>query len=185
MSKLGKGQTRTLRGQNPKLKIDLKETLGVDTKGRPALREALGQALLDKMLERTENGISRFGKAFKKYSKAYRESDEFKAAGKSNKVNLKLSGDMLGLMDVEATGGNEVTLSFSDSEEAAKAHGHITGGGMLPKRDFFALTAKDIREVKNEFSSDLRDTQSDDRETRDAALLGLIKKVRDSFDGES
>ena len=77
-------------------KINLKEEFGIDFRGRDNLKQAMGQAIIDRMVSRTEsgNGMS-FGssgrgtpvKLKSPYSKSYADSDEFKAFGKSrNKV---------------------------------------------------------------------------------------------------
>ena len=159
---------------------------GISLKDKPALREALGQALLDKMLERTESGKSRLNKPFRKYSKAYKESDDFKASGKGSTVNLTLSGDMLGLLDITEQSDNTITLGWDDSDEAAKAHGHITGdpNGPRVKRDFFGLTNSDIATIKSEFESEFKEVQRSRGENRDEAALSLIAAIRESFGEE-
>jgi len=149
---------RKLKGNNPRLEINLKEIFGKNLPSDGALVEAIGQAILDRIVERTESGKGVNGKGFKGYSTSYKESLDFKAFGKSGKVNLKLSGDMLGLMDITDQSRNKLTIGWDDSDEAAKAHGHITGGGAggnLPVRDFFGLTQKDLREIKNKFKDDI------------------------------
>ena len=92
--------------------MNLKEIFGVDVSDNEALKLAMAEALLTKMLDKTAEGKSRTGKGFRKYSKAYMKSDEFKAAGKTAKVNMKLSGDMLGLIDVTSETKNTVTLGI-------------------------------------------------------------------------
>lgn len=158
---------------------------GVNLKGKPALREALGQALIDKIQERTQGGKSRLNKPFRGYSKSYKESDDFKASGKSGKVNLTLSGDMLGLMDITEQTQNTITIGWDDEDEAAKAHGHITGDikGPKVKRDFFGVSQADIRAVKQEFESEFRDIERSRGEGREQAELSLIQAIRDRFNG--
>ena len=146
------------------MRFNLKEIFGIDLKGNSELRLAMAQALLDKILD-------------KKYSKAYRASDAFKAAGKSSKVNLRLSGDMLGLIEATSETANTVTLSWEDSEEAAKAHGHITGGGRLPVRDFFGLNKKDIIAVKREFKQEIADIKDSSVSDKDKAIAAFIEKI--------
>ena len=176
--KLTKGQTRELSGNNPRLKLNLKEIFGVDVASE-SLRLALAEALLDKMIRKTQDGKSRTGHGFRGYSKAYRDSDAYKAAGKTGKVNMTLSGDMLGLIDVTSESENTVTLGWEDDDEGAKAHGHITGGGHLPVRDFFGLNDTDIKQVRAEFADELEELKvSDDM---NEAILSFIRKL----DGES
>lgn len=84
------------------------------------------------------------------------KSDSFDAFGKSpDKVNLRLTGDMLELMDVVDETRNTITIGWDDSDEGSKAHGHITGSGRLPRRDFFGLTGDDIKSIKAEFKRDV------------------------------
>lgn len=167
------------------MKLNLKEIFGVDVKGNEALKLAMAEALLTKIIDKTQEGKSRTGKGFKKYSKSYQKSDDFKAFGKTGKVNLTLSGDMLGLIDVTADTSNTVTLGWDESDEAAKAHGHITGNPAtrLPVRDFFGLNNKDINEVKNEFSSEIADIKNAKPSERQKSILAFIKRLED--DGES
>lgn len=149
--------------------------------GKETLKLAMAEALLEKVIEKTESGKSRTGSRFRKYSKAYAETDEFKAAGKSRgDVNLSLSGDMLGLVGVVNESANTVTLGWEDSDEAAKAHGHITGGGAggkLPVRDFFGLNNTDIDEVKREFRSEINEIKNRRGSQREQAILSFIRRL--------
>ena len=151
--------------------------MGLDITGSEALKQAIGQAIIDKIQDRTQKGISLAGKAFRKYSKAYKASDDFKAAGKTSKVNLRLSGDMLETMDIVDETKNTITIGWDDSDDAGKAHGHITGGGSLPKRDFFGLRPKDIASLKAEFADDVKDIKSTRGDSRKEAILALAKKL--------
>lgn len=121
-----------------------------------SLREQIAQDLLDKILERAESGVDINGKRFKGYSKQYINSDSFKAFGKDpSKVNLRLTGDMLELLDVIQSSPDEVVLGWTDVGEAKKAYGHIEGTGKLPKRDFFGLTNSDIQDIKRIYKTEL------------------------------
>lgn len=180
MAKIGKGQSRVLSGNNPELRINLKEMFGISMKGKPALREALGQALMDQMIERTQGGKDREGKSFKRYSKQYRNSDEYKASGKSGRVNMTLTGDMLGLLDIKDQSDNTITLGWDDSDEAAKAHGHITGDPNGPKvrRDFFGLNDSDISRVRKEFKDEIETIQNTRGSNREEAVLAFIQALK-------
>ncbi len=139
------------------------------------------------MIQRTESGKSRFGKAFRaaknpakgsRYSESYVDSLDFKASGKSkNPINMKLSGDMLGLMEIIDETNNTITVGWNDSGERSKAHGHVTGGGNLPTRDFFGITTGDIAEVKSRFSSELKDIKESRGRAADDAALALIRRI--------
>lgn len=160
---------------NPRLKIDLKEIFGVDI-DNDALKQSINQSILDKILRRTSESLDVNEKKFKPYSKQYKKSDDFIAFGKSNEVNLRLTGDMLELMDVIDESKNTTTIGWRDSDEAQKAHGHITGNGRLPKRDFFGLSSVDIQELKFEFGDDVnRDVELT---TRQLELLETIRRLQ-------
>lgn len=142
-------------------------------------------ALLDKIIEKTIDNKSIKGNKFKKYSKAYMESAAFKKAGKTSKVNLTLSGDMLALVEAVGETANTITLGWSDTKQGGKAHGHITGGGRnnsLPVRDFFGLNAKDIAAVKGKFKSEIDAIKSARGSGKDKAIDSFITKL-DEDDG--
>lgn len=109
--------------------------------------EAIAQKAIDIIIERTQDGKDARGRPFKKYSKAYMESDSFVGFGKSGKVDLTLSGDMLGLMEVVKTTSTGFELGWSDETENAKAFNHVTGD-TLPKRDFFDLQKQEQAELR-------------------------------------
>lgn len=129
---------------------------GISFKEERALREAIGQAIIDKIIERTKSGVDINGKLFKGYSKVYVKSDEFKAFGKSkDEVNLTLSGAMLDTMDIISQDGNKITIGWDDDEEIAKAYNHNVGD-TVSKRQFFGLKPKDVKQIKSMFYEDVR-----------------------------
>lgn len=137
-------------------KFDLEDIFGVSFFGQTALKEAIGQRIIDKMVDRTKSGVDINGKPFRKYSKKYIESPKFKAFGKSpSKVNLTLTNAMLGTLDVFSTGANEITLGWEDSVENEKAYNH-NAGDTVPQRQFFGLTNNEVKQIKNEFKDDVK-----------------------------
>lgn len=108
--------------------------------------KATGELLIEMIRLRTEGGKDKRGKSFPAYSKAYKDSLDFKIAGKSNKVNLKLTGDMLASIKLLKIMDGKVQIGYDDKEENAKADGHITGN-VGKKRDFFGLQKKEIAEA--------------------------------------
>lgn len=130
--------------------IDLKDVFGVPIVANDQLAEAIGQAMIDKIVKRTESGIDVDGKAFKKYSKEYKDSLAFKAFGKDGSVNLRLTGQMLDTLDVKDIKASKIKIGWDDSIENAKAFNHNTGD-TLPKRQFFGITDKELAEIKDEF----------------------------------
>lgn len=149
--------------RDPKLEIDLKEIFRQRIANRD-LRDEIGQKILDLINKRTASGEGLDG-TFKPYSKEYRTSREFKAFGKSpGKVNLSLTGDMMGLMDVIESSSSKIKIGWDSADEAAKAHGHIVGadlpnGKKLPKRDFFGLTDSELAELRAAFKDKINESE--------------------------
>jgi hypothetical protein len=180
----GKGQSRTLDGDNPRLTIDLSEVFGGPMPESENLKKRLGQAVLDKIKDRTLAQKDVNNKKFKKYSTQYKESLDFKAFGKSpNNVNLTLTGDMLDFMDLLEIDGDRLVFGWDDEDEAAKAHGNIKGsygGDPNPKkaRDFFGLTPGQIKELKAEFKS-VVEVSKGGADLIDALAAKLLKRLED------
>lgn len=135
----------------PKMKyeINLREIFGTDVQDR-ALREAIAQTAIDKIVERTRSGTSLRGTAFKGYSKSYQDSHAFKAFGKDGTIDLTLTGDMLDQLTVIESTDAKVALGWSDSTQNAKAYNHNVGD-TLPKREFFGLQAQEIAEIRETY----------------------------------
>lgn len=173
-------ESRKLSGKNPKLVIDLSKMFGQRVPDSEAFRQGVGQAIIDRIRERTSGNIDRKGNRFKNYSKLYAQSLEFRAAGKAkNDPNLRLTGDMLGLMDVIDTSRNSITIGWPDADEAAKAHGHITGAkdGPKVKRDFFGLPDSDYKNLTSDFSLPPAEPTS-----TELGLLSSLTTLREIFD---
>jgi len=148
-------ERRSLAGDNPVLEINLKSLFPRGFPNSRAFKESIGQGVIDRIRDRTADNIDRRGQAFKEYSQQYTESLEFIAAGKAQgDPNLRLSGDMLNLMDIIETRGDVIKIGWRSGDEAAKAHGHITGSDPGPKvqRDFFGLPDDDYREIAQSFT---------------------------------
>jgi len=171
--------------------IDLKELFGVSFNNAPALKEAIGQKIIDRIVSRTQSGMgisfNDSGKANTlklkaPYSKAYVNSDEFKAHGKSKgDVNLTLSGDMLGLLDIKNQTGDTITIGWNKGDgQDPKAFNHITGD-TVPKRPFFGISKTELLKIKADMSSEVKDAlkikQSEGKSAFNDFVLGLIKGV--------
>jgi hypothetical protein len=159
---------------------------GVNLRGQDALKQAIGQKIIDKIQERTQQD-GRDGllgnSSSKGYSKQYRNSLDFDAAGKGSKVNLTLTGDMLETMDVVDISGNEVVIGWQSREEQLKAGNHITGD-TVPKRDFFGLTRSDISEIKSEFAGEIKDALKERGDSRRRAISALAKTIAGTTESE-
>lgn len=164
---LNRYMTRNEEGNKYELEVDLGEIFGVDLSGRPALKEAIAQEFIDRIVERTESGIDRNNQSFKSYSNEYVESDEFQAYGKKRgQVNLTLTGNMLGLLDVKDISGNKIVIGWNETDEAEKAHGHISGN-VGKKRDFLGLPVEEVESIKREFIDEVRSTPLDEEAFRE------------------
>lgn len=157
--------------------IDIKDILG-DAAAIPSVSEAMAQAFLDVIKERTESGRDVNGKLLPKYSESYKNSLAFKVWGKTDNVNMTMSGDMLGTMFSEVVNG-KIKIGFDGEENNVKAYAHITGfkghpvlDGKVAKREFFGITDKEIAQIKAEFSPDL---SSEARRNDDILISALTK----------
>lgn len=155
-----------------------KVTISIPKDYSPDERIAIGDELLEFIRNRTSKGLDKNNKAFKGYSQSYIKSLNFKNAGKSkNKVNLRLSGDMMASMDVLSQKSGEITIGFENgTEENGKAEGNILGtygqsSSTGKSRDFLGVTKSDLDEVLSKFP--LRDP-----ETREARTEEIIEAIR-------
>jgi hypothetical protein len=145
-----------LTGEKAKLEVNLDELFGTLVPNSTELRQAVGQAIIDRIRERTADNLDRNGDRFKNYSDEYADSIEFKAYGKSKSdPNLEQTGDMLGLMDIIEEKKNKIVIGWSDKKQAGKAHGHVTGN-VGTTRDFLGLPEKDLEEIREEFMPAVR-----------------------------
>jgi len=144
-----------------RLEVNLDELFGTLTPNSTEFRQSVGQAIIDKIRDRTANGINKDGKRFKDYSTEYSNSIEFAAYGKSKgQPNLKQTGDMLGFLDIIDEEKNKIVIGWTDENEAGKAHGHITGSVGVT-RDFLGLPDSELKVIVADFMPDLRDAVAD------------------------
>lgn len=115
-------------------------------------REAIAQDIIDFIVDRTKKGKDKRNQEFTgEYSAGYAKSIDFKNAGKSrSNINLTLSGDMLGNMEVIKNVKGKLEIGYTASNEAAgRAEGNILGTygnkkQVAPKRDFLGITKNDL-----------------------------------------
>jgi len=131
-----------------KTKIVIPKSYGPDE------REAIALELIEKIIERTQKGKDKNGDKFPAYSKSYKNSLNFKIGGKTSKVDLTLSGDMLADMQLLAHKSGEVVIGYENGTESnAKAEGNIKGtyGKKVPNpdraKDFLGVQKKEVKEV--------------------------------------
>lgn len=129
-----------------KIDIEIPRHLG------PQERQALAIEIIDHIRKRTDKGVDKNGSKFPKYSKSYTESLDFKIAGKSkSKVDLQLSGDMLGALDLLNHQPGKIVIGFErGSDENARADGNIRGtygknkADSSKARDFLGLSKTEL-----------------------------------------
>jgi signal peptidase I len=146
-------------------KLDMNDLVGKDISGDLVLIRKIAQGVIDYMVTRAGEGrgIDRV-KLRTPYSERYAQSLPFKAAGKSkNKVNMRLSGDMLRALDILEEDGPTVVIGIDDEVEAIKAYGHQTGFEGHPtipqdvyRRPFFGVTKNEFQKfVLPKFKDDI------------------------------
>jgi hypothetical protein len=108
----------------------------------------------------------------KKYSPSYAKSLDFKIAGKDeNKVDMRLSGDMLTELEVLNEKPGEISIGYAfGSPQWGKAKGNILGSyGKSPDkgkaRPFLTLSASDIKKILADYP--LNDTELLNKTTKD------------------
>jgi len=144
-------------------RIEVSEKLG------RLAREAVGQEIIDKIIERTrERNIDKDGKRLPGYSKSYRKSLDFEIAGKSSgNVNLTLTGDMLDSLKVISHRKGSILVGFDrgDSDLNGKAEGNIKGtyGQSKPisgkKRDFLGLPKTEVESIEKRYIPNKRNRE--------------------------
>lgn len=94
-----------------------------------AQRKKVADLVIEFIVDRTQSGLDESGRRFKKYSKAYRESLDFRNAGKSpSRVNLQLSGDMLAALTLLEERDGKIKVGYEKgSDEEGRAEGNILG----------------------------------------------------------
>lgn len=145
-----------------KTKIKIPKTYNKDE------RDAIAFDIIEKIIERTSKGKDKDGDPFPKYSSAYKKSLNFKIAGKTDKVNLELSGDMLADMKLLSNKPGEIIIGYSNGTESnAKAEGNILGTygsktrNPMKARDFLGIEEKDLDLVLKKYPANNKEKRLD------------------------
>lgn len=167
------------RPSKVKYKINLQDMFGEIVPDDPEFKADVAFAVIERIIERTQRGISKTGSRFPQYSKEYAER---KGVSRGD-VDLTLTEDMLSAIDVIEETARTITLGFPDETENAKAFNHIKGD-TVPKRDFFGLPQKDLNEIAGEFRSELRRLKSEGRPADERARADEeAQLIRDILSG--
>lgn len=169
--------------------FDLEEIFGVDLSNYREVAEVFGQSVIDLIRERTAKTKDIDGDSLPSpYSDSYSESLIFEAYDKSkNKVNMKLTGDMLDDLDIMEIDGNKIVIGFDSPISNAKAYGHITGfeghpvlDGKVKPREFFGIkTNDDLNKIKKQVRPVL-DRIKEEVELEDFLTLSAIDLLDDT-----
>jgi hypothetical protein len=178
-----------------KFKINLDQLFGERLNVNRSTREAIGQAVIDRIVERTQSGIDKFGRSLGRYSPSYKSSLAFKVTkGGDSIVNLTQTGDMLGSLTIVEQSDRTLTIGFDDSDQNVKAYGHISGmeghpvlEGKVKKRDFMGLPKGELDKIASEFESQAKQVDSIEnattREELDQAITDLIDELSGEIEG--
>jgi len=131
----------------------------------PRVRQAIAQEIIDHVIDRTQKGVSASGRDFKKYSKTYEKSLDFKIAGKKKGQipDLTLSSDMLNSMRYLKKKSDDNTLVIGyglDDSNAGKVEGNQIGSYGQPKanpkhaRPFLGITEKELNKILDKYPLD-------------------------------
>lgn len=148
----------------------------------PVEREAIALEVIDKIIKRTKSGKDKNGRAFEKYSKAYKESLAFKIAGKGSTPDLTLSGDMLDSIKILKNAPKTVIGFKNGSVENGKADGNIRGTygkekTVGPKREFLGISERELNSILSKYPKD------SDRSVERAYKRILDEKAADKLSG--
>lgn len=155
--------------------IDLESLTGVDFSNHPLLMNEIAQATIDFVKERAQSGFGIGGQKLKSpYSDEYAKSLEFQAAGKSkSEVNMTLTGDMLGSLDVIRTRGSVFVYGLPD-DESPKGYNHQVGD-TVPKRRWFGVQKNEfIDNVLSRFDDEIQAIRAET--SPDELFAGAIQR---------
>lgn len=167
--------------------VDLEKLFGVDVSSYSSLKERFGQACIDAITQRAQQGLNYKGGKLPNYSEGYSNSAEFKAYGKNKyRPDETLKGDMLNMMDVISSRGNVIRFGWDDETNAEKARGHITGyeghkylSGSA-KREFFGLTRPQLENIMIEFEDDIKKIKESAQPEEKSAAQQLLEYLSDN-----
>ena len=129
---------------------------------KPNARRAIAQQIIDFIVNRTGRGRGidnkPWGGKAGSYSQSYKDSLDFKNAGKTNTVNLELSSDMLNSLELLSSKRGEITLGYAAGDPINdKVEGNRLGtyGQKKPipgkARDFLGIRKEDLNRILKKF----------------------------------
>ena len=115
-------------------------TIDIDPRYTVEERRAIGDEIVDVIVKRTLSGKDKNDSTFKKYSKEYENSLDFKIAGKRKGMtpNLKMTGEMLAELDVVDTSApGQIKIGYKASA-GQELLGKVEGN--RETRDFLGIS---------------------------------------------
>ncbi len=157
----------------------LKRRLSIPRDFNSEERQLLGRLAIEFIQDRTDKGLDVNNAKFPGYSNDYKDSRDFKTAGKSSRVNLQQSGDTLASMEVLSHGAGFVTIGYDagsfENDKAVWLQRSDNG----VSRKFLGLTDKDlerlIKRVERQRSPD--DEDSARRSLTDAIVANVLRRL--------
>lgn len=157
--------------------IDLEDLTGVDLSNYPLLMNEIAQATIDFIKERVDAGFGIGGTKLKgPYSEGYVNSLPFQAAGKSpNEINMQLTGDMLGSVDILEMRGSVFKYGLADEDQIPKAYNHQEGD-TVPRRPWFGVTKDEfVDNILRKYEADIQRIRAETAE--DELFAGAIQRA--------
>jgi hypothetical protein len=156
--------------------------------------QTVAEEILNFIVERTKKGYGSDGEKFPGYSPSYKASDAFKLGGKSSKVDLTLSGEMLDSLEVlEAKRGKIVFGYAKDSDMNGRADGNCRGSYGTSKddpskaRNFMELSGKELAKIIRSLDILPKDIQNQIAKDAKSGAIDIIDnfqfEVDDGEDG--
>ena len=136
-------------------------------------RRVLGQMVIDFIQDRTAKGKDINNGSFARYSKEYKESRDFKTAGKSSLVNLRLTGDMMASIEVLSTGSGFIELGYIAGTDENDKAAWVSDFDNGPSRDFLGMSAKDLDQVVSSF----KEVNPSAEDTRNAEARAILNRI--------
>lgn len=171
-------QKPTLKQTEVSTEIDLEKILGGLSQNEN-VRAVFFESALERLQKRLDEGRGVNGQ-LGNYSESYKNSLAFKVFGKSNPVNMQLTGDMLTAVNELDSSKNKMKIGIDDELEAAKAYAHMTGfkghptlDGKVRKREWFGWTDKELKEIANAIKPEVTKKNT----LSDAAALRILEAL--------
>ena len=158
----------------------------IDKRYKPAARKAIAADVIDFIIKRTLKGKKPDGEPYPGYSDSYKKSLDFKIAGKNkNKVNLRLSFEMLNsiVLRNDSAGRIRIGIADGDTTNIKKAEGNSIGsyGGEPNKkkeRPFLDISDSDLKKIEAKYPIENKTSLQEAIATAQA-IRAAAKKVAD------